>query len=82
MTEVRLVTEAAADSGNQKTLTCEVADDPVELVRVVHEHEVLSTLALLEDLERRSMDAEQLEQASTPLGTVTVTIFHCCTKRP
>jgi hypothetical protein len=28
------------------------------------------------------MDAEQLEQASTPLGTVTVTIFHCCTKRP
>src|SRR5262249_47441517 len=31
----------------------EVADDPVELVRVLHEHEVVPALVFLEDLELR-----------------------------
>src|SRR5678815_2683745 len=34
----------------------EVPDDPIELVRILHEHEVISALVLLEDLDPRPPD--------------------------
>jgi hypothetical protein len=34
----------------------EVPDDPIELVRLLHEHEVIAALVLLEDLDPRPLD--------------------------